>query len=472
MKTYEIYSGGRFTTTSQTLDVVNPFNNEVFAKTYLGSKETLEFAIEKGLAVENEMREMPTFQRYEVLQFIATEIKNNAEHLATVLCKESGKPFKFALGEINRAVQTFIAAAEESKRIPAEILSLDWTSDVQGKEGIVKFFPLGLVAGISPFNFPMNLAAHKIAPAIAAGCPIILKPATSTPLSTLELAKIIDQSSLPKGGYSVIPMDRPTGNLLVTDERFKLLTFTGSPKVGWKMKNDAGKKRVVLELGGNAGAIITENCDLEHAIKRCVIGGYAYSGQVCIHTQRIFVKKELTEKFIDAYCSAVKQLKQGDPLNKDTDVSVLIDEANAIRVEEWIKEAVQQGAKILCGGKREGAFVEPTILSNTNNKMKVNSSEVFGPVVVIESYDTFENAVGLVNDSKYGLQAGVFTNNQNEINYAFKKINVGGVIINDIPGFRTDHMPYGGIKYSGFGREGVKYSMLDMMEPKLLVKSF
>jgi glyceraldehyde-3-phosphate dehydrogenase (NADP+) len=386
-----------------------------------------------------------------------------------VLAQESGKPLIYAGAEIDRSSQTFLIAAEESKRLPKEYLSLDWTPGGKDKEGLVKYFPVGLVAGISPFNFPMNLAAHKIAPAIAAGCPIIVKPASATPLSTLELAKIIDETSLPKGALSIVPMDRTTGMKLVTDERFKLLTFTGSPEVGWKMKKDAGKKKVVLELGGNAGVIVCGSADIDFAVKRCIFGGFAYSGQICIHAQRIFVERKIFDEFLEKFVVSAQSLRFGDPLKPETQISVMIDEPNAKRVEDWVREAVSGGAKTVCGGKREGAFCDPTVLTNTKRSMKVNCLEVFGPVVTVEPYTTIQEAVHMVNDTNFGLQAGIFTHNMNEINYAFINLEVGGVIVNDVPTFRVDHMPYGGIKDSGLGREGLKYAILDMMEPKILV---
>ena len=292
---------------------------------------------------------------------------------AGILAQESGKPLKYALGEIDRAAQTFLIAAEESRRIPGEFLSIDWVPSGKGKEGWVKYFPLGLIAGIAPFNFPMNLAVHKIAPAIAAGNAIILKPARSTPLSVLELAKIIDNTSLPKGAVSILPMDRKAGNQLVTDERFKMLTFTGSPEVGWKMKKDAGRKKVILELGGNAGVIITESADIDMAVQKCLVGGYAYSGQVCIHVQRIYVQDSVFEEFSGRFNKKVRELKFGDPLDPETDISVMIDTENADRVENWIKESVEDGAKILLGGEKQGAYFEPTVLTNTKKEMKVCS---------------------------------------------------------------------------------------------------
>ncbi len=470
MKYYQIYLGGNFLKTKNVLEVKNPYNNETFAQTYLAGKPELETAIAKAKSVEEELKHLPAFKRYEILMQIAAEINNKKNYLAEVLCKESGKPIKYSLGEINRSIQTFTVAAEESKRFPKEYISIDWTSAGKGKEGIIKYFPIGLIAGISPFNFPMNLAVHKIAPAIAAGCPIIIKPSSSTPLSTLELAKIIDKTELPKGAVSILPMDRKTGNLLVTDERIKLLTFTGSPEVGWKMKQNAGKKKIVLELGGNAGAIICSSTNIENAVKKCLVGGFAYSGQVCIHTQRIYVDDKVFNDFAEKLINDVRKLKVGNPLKQETDISVMIDEENAVRVENWIAEAVGNRAEILCGGKRKGSFYEPTVLTNTNNYMKVCSQEVFGPVVTLEKFTDFKKATDEINNSKYGLQAGVFTNQIDQMNFAFDKLNVGGVIINDVPTFRVDHMPYGGTKDSGLGREGVKYTIKSMMEAKILIK--
>jgi acyl-CoA reductase-like NAD-dependent aldehyde dehydrogenase len=467
---YSIYCGGEFITTTQVFKVINPFTQKEFAQTYLASQTELEEAITKAQGAAQLLKNLPSYKRYEVLLFIANELKKDKKRLAEVLAMESGKPLKYALGEIERAAQTFIVAGEESKRLPKEYLSLDWTPQGEKKEGLVKYFPIGLVAGIAPFNFPINLAVHKIAPAIAAGSPIILKPASSTPLSTLELAKIIDKTDLPKGSVSILPMNRQSGNQMVTDERFKLLSFTGSPVVGWEMKKQAGKKKVVLELGGNAGVIITPTAHIDAITDKCVMGGFSYSGQICIHAQRFYVQQNIFKSFIEKFTAKTKQLKYGDPLDETTDISVMIDEDNAIRVETWINEAIAGGAKLICGGKRTGNYVEPTILTDTTTKMKINFEEAFGPVVCIEKYDTIEEAVHLINDSKFGLQCGVFTNSLTETDYCFENIETGGVIINDIPTFRVDQMPYGGIKESGLGREGVKYAIIDMMEPKLLVK--
>ena len=470
MKNYKIYCGGKFIETTKSLEVINPFTNKVFATTYLADKSDLNKAIQKAEDIRQEMQNLSSYKRYTALMYISNTLNERIDEFAELLCLESGKPMIYSKGEIARSVETFKIAAEESKRLPGEVMSLDWTPAGEGKHGVVRYFPVGLVAGISPFNFPMNLAVHKIAPAIAAGCPIILKPSTNTPLSTLALSKIIDETDLPKGAVSILPMDRATGNQLVTDDRFKLLSFTGSPYVGWMMKAEAGRKKVVLELGGNAGLIITKTANLKIAVKKAVIGGFAYSGQVCIHAQRIYVAKEIFSEFSKLFIEQVKTLKLGDPISMETEISAMIDENNAKRIEGWVNEAVQEGAKIICGGNRNGTYYEPTVLVDTKPKMKVCALEVFGPVVTLEPFDDFKTAVEEVNNSEFGLQAGIFTNQIDEMDYAYNHLEVGGVIINDAPIFRVDHMPYGGVKDSGLGREGLKYAIQDMMEAKILVR--
>lgn len=472
MEEFKIFLSGSFAQTGNPIEVRNPYNGEIVGQTYLAGLPELEKAIALSLRSEEELKILPSYKKYEILMQIAGGLNREKDDFARILCLESAKPIRYALNEVDRAIQTFIVAAEESKRLPKEYISLDWTPAGEKKEGLVKYFPIGPVAGISPFNFPLNLAVHKIAPAIAAGCPFILKPSTLTPLSTLKLSRIMHNTGIPKGSISILPMDRMTGSLLVTDERIKLLSFTGSPEVGWKMKQDAGKKKVVLELGGNAAVIVTESADIDMAVAKCLVGGFLYSGQVCIHAQRIYVHEKIFAEFSGKFISKVQRLNVGNPLNPKTEISAMIDEANAIRVEDWVNEAVNNGAKILAGGNRVGGFYPATVLTETKNDMKVCSLEVFGPVVSLEPYTDFETVIERVNDSRFGLQSGVFTNDLRQLNSAFEKLEVGGVIINDIPTFRVDHMPYGGIKDSGLGREGVKYAIMDMMEPKLLVKNF
>lgn len=471
METRKVYSGGQFCATTQQYSVENPYSGEVMANVYLAGKAELENSINAAQSVRKQLANLPAYERSNALLTVAQYLKERRQSIAETLSLEAAKPIKLALGEVDRAIQTFLVGAEEAKRLPSEYLSLDWTPAGKGKEGIVKYFPIGLVAAISPFNFPLNLTAHKLAPAIAAGCPIILKPARSTPLSALALAEAFDATALPKGSVSILPMDRVSGNQLVTDDRFALLTFTGSPQVGWKMKSEAGRKRVVLELGGNAGVIVSDSCNLAMAVEKCVSGAFSYAGQVCIHTQRIYVQRNIFDSFLEKFLSLVDQLRVGPPDHLDTDISSMIDEANAIRVEQWINEAVDQGARVLYGGARVGTLHGPTVLTGTQPSMKVCSLEVFGPVVSVEPFDRFDEAVEAINNSPYGLQAGVFTNSIQEMNHAFSDLNVGGVIVNDVPTFRVDHMPYGGVKDSGLGREGVKYAMHDMLEPRLLVKN-
>jgi acyl-CoA reductase-like NAD-dependent aldehyde dehydrogenase len=472
MENYKIYLAGEFISTTKEFEVYNPYTKKLVARTYLAENSIINQAIEKGKLAEKAMKQLPSWQKYEILKQVSDAILLDKTRLASVLSQESGKPMRYALGEIARASQTFLIAAEEAKRLPKEYFSLDWTPAGQNREGVVKYFPIGLVAGIAPFNFPLNLAVHKIAPAIAAGNPIILKPARSTPLSVLELARILDKTSLPKGALSILPTNRDAGNTLVTDERIKMLSFTGSPEVGWKMKNEAGKKKVALELGGNAGVVVTETAAIDKALDRILMGAFAYSGQVCIHVQRIYVHSSVFDAFSKVFIERVKNLKFGSPLEESTEISSMIDEENAKRVESWVNEAVNDGAKVLCGGKRDGGYFEPTVLTNSNPKMKVCSLEMFGPVVTLEKFENFKEVIEEVNNSEYGLQAGVFTNKISEMDFAFENLEVGGVIINDVPTFRVDHMPYGGVKNSGFGREGVKYSIQEMMEPRLLVKNY
>lgn len=471
MNTYPLFLAGEFLTTKETLVVSHKYENTTYAQTYLADEKVLEYAIKRGLEAKEEMKKLSSFDKFEILNFIHLKIKADRLRLAEVLSIESAKPIRYALSEIDRAAQTFLIAAEETKRLPKEYMSLDWTIHGKDKEGLVKYFPVGLVAGIAPFNFPLNLAVHKIAPAIASGCPIILKPASSTPLSTLELAKIISETKLPKGAVSILPMDRKTGNLLVTDERINLLSFTGSPEIGWEMKKQCGKKKLVLELGGNAGVIITPSAKIDEIIEKCISGAYAYSGQICIHAQRFYVHESVFEKFKKAMVQRAKKLEFGNPLKPETEISDMIDEANAIRVENWINEAKNLNATLLCGGKRTGKYVDPTILTDTTKQMKVNSEEVFGPVICIELYTgSIENAIEKINDSKFGLQCGIFTDSIDELNTCYNTINVGGIIHNDVPTLRFDHMPYGGVKDSGIGREGVKYAIYDMLESRILVK--
>jgi len=471
MEKYKIYAAGQFIDTSGALEVYRPYDGKLLAITGLADIEILNQVIVQAKKAEEPMKSLPGYKKSKILSDIAEGMTAKKSNLANTLCQEAGKPLKYALAEVERAIQVFKVASEEARRIPGEYLSIDWTAAGEGREGWVKYFSVGLIAGISPFNFPLNLSAHKLAPAIATGNPIILKPASQTPLTVLELAGIIHECGLPEGAISILPMSRETGNLLITDPRIRMISFTGSPEVGWKMKEKSGRKKVVLELGGNAGVVVADSADIQLAVQKCVAGGFAYSGQVCIHVQRIYVAEQLFTEFTSRFIEATRRLKSGDPLDPSTDISVMIDESNACRVDDWTLEAVSQGAQVLQGGKRNGRYFEPTVITGTRPGMKVNDQEVFGPVVCIEPVKNFNEAISRINESTFGLQAGVFTNRIDEMNLAFDKLEVGGVIMNDVPTFRVDHMPYGGVKESGFGREGVKYAMLDMLEPRLLVKN-
>jgi len=467
---YPIYLAGEWVKTDVEVPVCSSWDQKNCGKTWLAGLNELEEAVAAAKMASPELKAMPSWKKYTLLMKMADLLQGNRRKMGKIIAAEASKPMKYALGEVDRAIQVFVVAAEESRRLQGEYIKIDWTAAGEGKEALIKWFPAGIVAGISPFNFPLNLSVHKIAPALAAGCPIILKPSRSTPLSVLFMAELFDGLDWPKGALSVLPMDRESGNRLVTHPDIAVLTFTGSPEVGWKMKSESGKKKVVLELGGNAGVIVDKDADLDIAVAKCLGGAFAYSGQVCIHAQRLYVHEAIFNEFSQKFVEKTKALKIGDPSDETTDITAMIDEQNAVRVEEWVNEAVEGGAKVLCGGKREGALYYPTILAETHKEMKVCSLEVFGPVVTLEPFSDFNEAINWINDSRYGLQAGVFTNSIKNMNLAFDQIHAGGVIINDVPTFRVDHMPYGGIKDSGLGREGVKYAMMDYMEMKVLVK--
>ena len=415
------------------------------------------------------MAAMPSHARYHVLQKIAGALYDRRDEVAQLMTAESGKPITDAKREVGRAVQTFTVAAEEAKRIPGEVIPLDWTPGTDSHLGIVRRFPIGPVLGITPFNFPLNLVAHKVAPALAAGCPILIKPAPQTPLTALLLGEVALEAGVPPGGFNVMPCANDVAEQLVLDSRFKLLSFTGSVAVGWKLKALSGKKKVVLELGGNAGVIVEPDADLDVAAQRCAAGGFGYAGQTCISVQRIFVHHSIADLFTTKLLLQVARLKAGDPTESATVIGPLIDQQAAGRVESWIEEAVAQGARVLLGGKRQGSVVEATVLGHVSPAMKVSCQEVFGPVLTVTPYRQFQEAVDAINQSDFGLQAGVFTQNVDKIFHAFRHLEVGAVLANEIPTFRADHMPYGGVKDSGLGREGVRAAMEDMTEPRLLV---
>jgi acyl-CoA reductase-like NAD-dependent aldehyde dehydrogenase len=469
VRTQGFYLSGKWLEEGTPVEIRSPYDGTPLATVYQGTADHAERAIQSAVRAFGSTRRLPAFERQRVLRSIAQHITSRKEDFARTLAQESGKPLKQARTEVERGIFTFTVAAEETTRIPGEYLSLDWQQFTSGRWGIVRRFPIGPIAGITPFNFPLNLVAHKVAPAIAAGCPIILKPAPQTPLTAFLLAEAVEQAGLPDGAFNVLPLSNEDAGLLVTDDRIKLISFTGSAPVGWDIKRRAGKKKVVLELGGNAGVIVHGDTDLAWAAERCVTGGFSYAGQTCISVQRILVERPAFTKFRDLLIAGVGKLKAGDPMDDTTDLGPLIRESDAIRATQWVQEAVQDGATLLCGGKRRGSVMEPTVLTGTRPDMKVNCQEIFGPVVTLEGYDDFAQALRLINESPYGLQAGVFTRDAARIFQAFEELEVGGVIAGDVPSFRIDHMPYGGVKDSGLGREGLRYAIEDMTEPRLLV---
>lgn len=466
---WKFYAAGSWMTSRESTLVHNVYTKKPYAKVFLASKAELEGVITKAQEAFQVTKNLPSHARAKVCLDIADGIEKQSEEFAQTIAIECGKPLIYARGEVARAISTFRVAAEEANRIGGEVLPLDITKVAEKRFGLTKRFPIGLIFGISPFNFPLNLVAHKIAPAIASGNVIILKPATKTPLSSLLLARIIDQTDLPKGAVSIVPCERSIADSLVADERFAMVSFTGSPHVGWDLKNRAGKKKVILELGGNAAVIVDQDCNLEKVVPACVTGSFAYSGQVCISIQRIAVHENVYDRFIEQFIQKAKSLKMGDPLKADTLFSVMIDEANAKRIESWVEDAKKKGAKILLGGKREKDFYPPTILTNVSPNCDLYTKEAFGPIVIVETVKDFKAAIQYVNNSVFGLQCGVFTNSIQNMMKAFESIDVGGVLINDTPMFRVDNMPYGGVKDSGFGREGIKYTIDEMTQIKLLV---
>jgi len=469
VRTQGFYLQGKWIEEGTPVEIHAPYDGTPLAQVFQGTREHAERAIQAAVRAFGSTRRLPAFERQRVLRSIAQQITARKEEFARTLAQESGKPLKQARTEVDRGIFTFTVAAEETTRIPGEYLSLDWQQFTSGRWGIVRRFPIGPIAGITPFNFPLNLVAHKVAPAIASGCPIILKPAPQTPLTALLLAETVEQAGLPDGAFQVLPLSNEDASLLVTDDRIKLISFTGSAPVGWDIKRRAGKKKVVLELGGNAGVIVHSDADLAWAAERCVTGGFSYAGQTCISVQRILIERPAFTKFRDLLLAGVSKLKVGDPVDDTTDLGPLIRESDAVRATQWVQEAVQDGATLLCGGKRRGSVMEPTVITGTRPDMKVNCQEIFAPVVTLEAYEDFAQALRLINESPYGLQAGVFTRDAGRIFQAFEELEVGGVIAGDVPSFRIDHMPYGGVKDSGLGREGLRYAIEDMTEPRLLV---
>jgi len=469
-KPHPIFLAGRWVESPDVLLIANPADPSTPAgATYNATEAQYEEAVEAAVAAFEVTRKMPAYERGRILREISAGVRERREELGRIIATEAGKPIRDALIEVDRAVLTFRLGAEEAERMTGEVIPLDLLPSSKDRIGITRRFPIGPIAGISPFNFPLNLAAHKIAPAIASGNPIVLKPPSKDPLTILAVAEIIEAAGAPAGSVSILPMTRELGDRMVADPRFKLLTFTGSPSVGWRMKERAGKKKVVLELGGNAGVIVDKSADLDWAVRRCLVGAFAYAGQVCISVQRMFIHEDIWDVFMDNFVAGARQLKMGDPLDPTSDLGPMVDATAAGRTQRWVDEAVALGGKLLLGGKADGTYFPPTILTEAPLSAQVCSNEAFAPLVVAFPFRDLDEAIVRVNDSSFGLQTGVFTNDLAGAWRAFAELEVGGVIVNDVPTYRIDHMPYGGVKDSGLGREGLRYAIEDMTEIRIMV---
>lgn len=468
-KRYPYYLASKPVFANEDLVVTNKYTGEPATHVAMADVNAIEQAIAAADKAQPLMTAMRPYERQQVLQHCIQRFEERAEELAKALCIEAGKPIKDARGEVTRLIDTFKIAAEEAVRIEGEVLNLQITPRADGYQGMTKKVPIGPCSFISPFNFPLNLAAHKVAPAIAAGCTFVLKPASRTPIGALIIGEILAETDLPEGAFSILPCHRDGADLFTTDERLKLLSFTGSPDVGWDLKARAGKKPVVLELGGNAACIVDHDADLNDAIERIVFGAYYQSGQSCIGVQRILVHKDIYDAFKTAFVDKVSKLVSGDPSDEATFIGPMIAESEAERLEQWINEAKDAGASVLAGGQRIGAMLEATVLENVPGHCKICAEEAFGPVAVIAPFEDFDNALDEVNNSRFGLQAGIFTRDIYKAHKAWDLLDVGGVVIGDVPSWRVDNMPYGGVKDSGLGREGIRYAIEDMTETRLLV---
>lgn len=451
------------------VEIINPYDGSVVDIVPEASEEDVRAAIGRAVDAAPVMAGLPAHRRGAVLNRAAQIIEDSARDLAALMAKESGKPMKYARGEVSRAVETFTFAADEARRLHGETVPLDAAKGGIGKFGYYIRVPVGVVAAITPFNFPLNLVAHKIAPAVAAGCTMVLKPAPATPLTALRLQEILRESGLPEGAFEVVTGGAEVGEWLTTDPRVAMITFTGSPGVARAISRVAGLRRVTLELGGNAATIVDADANLEAAVGRNIMGGYAYSGQTCISVQRIYIHRSRYDEFRERYVEAAKRLVMGDPLEDKTDLGPVINETAAQRMDAWVREAVEGGARVIAGGERSGLMYSATVLENVREEMKVMREEVFGPIVSLVPFDDFDAALDAVNRSAYGLQAGVYTRDLNKALRATQRLNVGGVIINDVPTFRVDHMPYGGVKDSGVGREGPRFAVEEMTQLRMVV---
>ncbi len=454
---------------NQDLEVTDKYTQEFAASVAMADPAAIDQAIAASVRAAKPLGAMAPYERQHVLNHCVKRFQERFDELAMSLCIEAGKPIKDSRGEVSRLIDTFRVAAEESVRMNGEVMNLEISARAKGYRGMWKRVPIGPCSFISPFNFPLNLAAHKIAPAIAVGCPFVLKPASRTPLGALIIGEVLAETELPTGAFSILPCSRDGADLFTTDERLKLLSFTGSPGVGWDLKSRAGKKKVVLELGGNAACIVDQDADLDDVVSRIVFGAFYQSGQSCVGVQRVVVHKSIYGSFRDRLAAATKELISGDPKDENTFIGPMISEHEAVRLEGWVEQAVTSGGKLICGGSREGAILEATLLEDVPKDQLICTEEAFGPVAVLSAFENFEAAVAEVNDSVFGLQAGVFTRDLYKAQMAWDRLDVGGVIIGDVPSWRVDNMPYGGVKESGLGREGIRFAMEDMTEIRNLV---
>jgi len=469
-KKYPYYLANKAQTSKAWMDVLDKYSGKVATRVAVPDAKATEQAIAAAVKAAEPMRQFKPWERQAVLQHCARRFTERRDELAYALCVEAGKPIKDSAGEVTRLIETFGIAAEEAVRTNGETINLEIAKRLNGYHGYTKRVPLGPVSFITPFNFPLNLVAHKVAPAIAAGCPFVLKPAERTPIGALIIGEVLAETDLPKGAFSILNLDGKHASPLVEDPRFKLLSFTGS-QIGWDLKTRAGHKKVTLELGGNAACIVDadQRPRLDHVIERLVFGAFYQSGQSCISVQRIYAHESLYDELKKRLVAAVKGLKAGDPKKKETFLGPMIDEAAAERLHGWIEEARKGGGKVLCGGKRKGPMLEATLMENVRGDAKVNRQEVFGPFALLAPFKSLDEAIAMTNDSDYGLQAGIFTDSLAHAMRAWNELEQGGVIVNDVPSFRVDNMPYGGVKLSGAGREGVRYAIEDMTEIRLMV---
>jgi acyl-CoA reductase-like NAD-dependent aldehyde dehydrogenase len=467
----KILIAGKWAEANETIEVRSPQSGELLSKVFSADTADLDTAISTSESASIRMRSLARFEIARGLTRIADGIEARKAEFAATITAESAKPISLARGEVDRAIATFRWAAGEAERYVGQVVPVDTQPVGRGKSAYTLQIPRGVIYGITPFNFPLNLVAHKVAPALASGNSIIIKPSPRTPLTALMLGEVFLESGLPASALQVLPMDVSHMHAVYDDERIKMISFTGSVDIGWDIKQKAQKKFVTLELGGNASVIVDETADLETSLSRTLTGGFAYSGQVCISVQRVLVHDKHFENWLGEFAKRVSALKVGDPAQDTTEIGVMIDEASATRAESWVTEAIDNGARLVCGGKRNGAMFDATVLTGTDNEMRVVSEEVFAPVVVVEKFGALAEAVDMANQGRFGLQAGVFTRSLDSASYAAENLEYGSVVLNDVPTFRVDNMPYGGVKDSGFGREGVRYAMDEMTEPRLIVTS-